>query len=317
MSVPTFPTIPHLGSALTAAGVSTDFGTLLPPAGKIACYVRSTGAQSGEEEQLSSRILTTLSAALLEARDSLGDTIVVLPGHTENVTDATMLDNIAPGTRILGVGHGAHQPVFRWTNTAGSWTLDQADCIFSNLYLRLEGADGIVKALDVTGADNALIGCRMQWASGASNKATIACEVGAAAHRFKMLGCEVYGTATHNVTNGVLIDGAADAVKILGCIMTASATAANGLIHVSAAATNLVFGDLILHNSMTSSTSTICFDDVACTGMCVRVASATENDGTASAQGITFGTAATIKCIECYDVDESQKSGILNPAAAT
>jgi hypothetical protein len=161
-------------------------------------------------------------------------------------------------------------------------------------------------------------GCRMQWASGAALKSTIALEVGTGAHRFGMYGCKVYGTATHNVTDGVKVVAAVNDLEIVGCRMVASATAANGLIHFTAAALNLLIEDCTLYNTHTSSTSTIRFDNVAADGMISHVRSGTKNDGTASAQGITYaGTNVLVVQNECYSVDEPRASGILNPAAGT
>lgn len=307
--LPTFDSLPFYGPG----GIRSSFGTFLPPGARVV-YLRSTGASNTDPPEIADRIVQTLAAALLQCRANYGDVIYVLPGHSESVTTTP---TFVAGVRIIGIGHGGNRPVFRWTATTSQWAITVADVIFSGLRLRLEGANGVVKAIVSTAADTVFEGCDIEMASGATNKATIGIEVGAGATRFRITGCRFRGTATHNVTDGVKIVSAVDGVTIENCQMVFSATAANGLVHFTAAATNVVCRDLDMYNTHTSSTATITFDDVAVDGICCRVFSAVMNNGTASSQGITFGTAATIQCNQCFNCDEPKKSGIPNPAAAT
>lgn len=308
--------IPDVGAA-GGVGVKTDSGTFLPAGMEIAALVRSTGVQDGDGEIVRSRLLPTLAEALSQARSGRGDTILVLPGHTESVTDATMLDDLVSGTNIIGIGRGSMQPVFRWTNTAGQWTVDQDDVNISGLFLRLEGVNGVVKAINVTGADCSITSTRQQWASGATAKATIAVEVGTGADRFSFNGNDVVGTATHNVTNGVLVAAVVDQFKAIGNTMMASATAANGLINISVAATNVYIKGNDILNSMTVSTSCITAAAAASTGIISDNRCATINDGVATAQGIILGAGCLIRAFESYSSDEPALSGILTPVAAT
>lgn len=309
-----FPDLPFVD---WGAGVKTPYGTLLPPGGRVACYLRSTGVADYDGEPMARMIVTTLAAALKQVRSGKGDTIVVLPGHSESVTDATMLDNLLPGTKIIGVGRGSNMPVFRWTNTAGQWTLDQADCVFQGLRLRLEGANGITKALLVTAADNVINGCDIEVASGATAKATIALELGAGSTRTVVSHNIFRGTATHNVTDGVKIVSAVDGVRIVGNEMIFSATAANGNVHFTAAATNIMVRDNLCYNTHTSSTGCIVIDNVAANGILVGNQVATVNNGVATAQGIILGAAALVRCFENYSCDQPILSGILTPVAGT
>lgn len=297
------------------SGLRTELGTMVPFGARVI-YLCSAGVRDGDDSDLSGRLVTTLSSALSYCRSGRGDTIVALPGHSESVTDNTMLTNLVPGTKILGIGHGGNRPVFRWTDTAAQWILDDADVVIAGLRLRLEGANGVVKAIVGTAADNVIRDCDIEVASGATAKATIALEIGTGAHRFFLTGCHFRGTATHNVTDGVKIVGAVDQVRISDCVMSFSATAGNGLIHVTAAATNLNIRDCELYNTHTASTATIALDNVASDGLITRVSSATLNDGVAASQGIVVaGANCLVRCNQCYSVDEKAKSGVLNPGA--
>lgn len=294
--------------------IRSKYGMLLPPGARVV-YLRSTATSNNDPPELVDvPPCTTLAQALLQCRAGYGDIILALPGHTENVTTTPTW---VAGVKLIGVGHGSNRPTFRWTATTSQWAIAAADVCISGLRLRLEGANGVVKAIVVTAADFLLENCDVEMASGATAKATIGIEMGTGAARFRIAGCRFRGTATHNVTDGIKIVGVVDGGIIESCTGVFSATAANGLIHVTAAATNLIFRDLDLYNTHTSSTATIAFDDTACDGVCSRITSAVMNNGTASSQGLTFGTAATIQCNQCFNCDEPKKSGILNPAAAT
>lgn len=301
------------------AGMKTPFGiTLLPPGSRIAAYVRSTGAQSGDDAFTLANLVPTLSAGLARARSGLGDTVVVLPGHTESVTDATMLTNLVPGTRIVGFGRGSNMPVFRWTATASQWVLDDADVTIQGLRLRLEGANGVVKAIVSTAADIGIYGCDIEVASGASNKATIALEIGAASHRFELIGNVFRGTPTHNVTNGVLLVGVSDQVRVTDNEMIFSATAANGVINLSSAVTSVKVLRNVCENTHTSSSACIAIGNVASTGVIADNYTAVQaSTSPASNSGIVFAGTSTIRCFQNFCSDEPRLSGILTPGPAT
>lgn len=297
-------------------GLQTPYGILLPPGGKVAAYVRSTGLASQEDASIGTNLVTTLAAGLSRCRAGYGDTVVCLPGHSESVTDNTMLDNLVSGCRVIGVGWGSMQPVFRWTNTAGSWVVNDNDVQIHNLHLRVEGASGITKAVVWTGADGLFAGNRIQVASGASNKAAIAFEVGTGADRFRWLSNRAYGT-TNAITNGLKIVAAVTDMEVGNSVFQYAVTEVGGLIHVTAAAINMYFHDLDIYNTVASGTAGIVLDDVACDGHYVRVYQAMKNDGTATDQGVIFGSGALVQCNQVYVVDSAKKNGILSPVVET
>lgn len=302
--------LPNLG----AGPIATSYATLIPPGARVAAYVRSGGYQELDPFRADD-LVTTLAAALPRVRSGYGDVIIVLPGHVESVVDATMLDNLRAGTTILGIGRGSMQPTFNFTATASQWTLDQSDVLVQGLRLNVDGANGVVNAIDVTAADCVLRGCAVRLASGAALKATVGVSLSAA--RAWVDGCYFEGTATHFVARAILIDTAVDGIKVTNTRIIASATAANGLIGVTAAATNLLFQDLLLYNTHTSSTATIALSDVACDGFAIRVKSGTKNNGGAkTTQGITWGASALVQAHDCTCSDVRADSGVTSPAAA-
>lgn len=288
-----FGNIPLMGAGY---GIRTQHGILLPPGGKVAAYVRSTGLQDGDDAAIADKLVTTLSSGILRARSGMGDVVLVLPGHTESVTNATMLDNLKAGTKVIGVPLGASTPTFNWTATSSQWAISVANCFFSGLQLNVDGANGVVKAINVTGAQTTFHDCDFRVASGAALKATIALEVGTGADQFKLLGTRWKGTATHNVTDGVKIVAAITDFEIVGNKMEFSATAGNGNIHITAAALNGFVAQNDLYNTHTSSTACIALDDVASDGtMSYNNVATTVGTGTApAAAGIVLAGTNTL-----------------------
>lgn len=293
-----------------------DLGTVMVlPTGANIIYLRSGGPQTYDSPSLTGRIVQTLSAALSQCRSGLSDTVLVLPGHSESVTDSTMLTNLVNGTKIIGFGTGSNMPVFRWTATGGAWNITKSDIVIHGLRLRLEGANGITKAINITGADCRVSGCDIEVASGAALKATIAMEIGSGADRTAVIGNVWRGTATHNVTDGIKIVSTPAQVRITDNEMVFSATAANGCIRVSAAATGLKILRNVCYNTMTASTASIRVDAVAADGVIADNYAGILTDGVASATGIDVSAGTSlVKCFQNFTSDEPRRSGALSPA---
>lgn len=297
-------------------GWRTPYGTLLPPGGRVAAFVRSAGVQDYDDDMIAKNLVKTLAAGCASARAGRGDVVYVLEGHTESLiaADTTALSAaIKADTKIVGVGEGSSMPVLRWTAAASSLAVSVANVRIQGLRLRLEGANGVTKAINWTGADGTIADCDIEVASGAALKAAIALEVGVGANKFKLLRNYFRGTSTHNVTDGVKVVAAVEDLLIQGNLMHFSATAANGNIHVTAAALRLAMIQNWLTNDHTASTACIAIDAVAATGIISDCRVATINNGVATAQGITLGAGCLVRAFESYSSDEPVKSGILTP----
>jgi hypothetical protein len=198
--------VPQLPFNAMTGGVDLGASVVLPPGGNVI-YVRSTAPDDFDPPGVTARVVTTLAVALQTCRANRGDTVVVLPGHSENVADALMLTNLKAGTRIIGLGWGADMPTFRWTATTSQWPITVNNVLIQGLRLRLEGANGVVKAIAITGTDTTIKGCDIEMASGTTAKATIGIEVGSGALRTNIIANRFRGTETHNVTDGIKVVG--------------------------------------------------------------------------------------------------------------
>lgn len=303
------------------AGLATPYGITLPPAQQVL-YVRSTGVQDGDNRDIAERLHTTLSAALAKCRSGLGDTVVCLPGHSESVTDSSMLTNLVNGTKIIGIGHGSNRPTFRWTATGSQWAITKNDVVFSNLNLQLEGANGVTKAIAVTGTDVCFYSNDILVGSGASNKATIALEVGTGASggdRFTFDSNTVRGVVAGAVTNGLLISNAASDIRIVNNEMFFAGTTTNGNINCQAAALNIRILNNYLENTVASSVACIVFSNAASDGMCAYNSINVKNTlaHTSATTGITIGAASLVGFHQNFSVNDPLKSGLLMPAVDT
>lgn len=305
-----FPLLPY---ADLGAGLRTPFGTIIPPGGNVI-YLRSTGPQDFDPPEIAARCNLTLESALAQCRAGRHDRIVALKGHSQNVTDATMMNALVNGTTIVGDGNPEDDdaPTFRWTATGSQWAITKKNITFANLKLRLEGANGVAKAINVTAGQVRFITCDIEIASGAANLATIAVEVGAGANRFTMAGNIVRGT-TDIVTDVVKIVSAVDMVRILDNEFNAAATAAVGFVNIGAAATNIRILRNYMANGAAASTACISAGAFASTGGIGDNFCGTINNGVATAQGIILNAASLIRCFQNFSCDEAGKSGVLTP----
>lgn len=314
---------PGLSGVGLNAGFRTPYGILLPPALKVV-YVRNTSSQDQEPYDVSARIVPTLAQALTECRAGLGDMIVVLPGHSESVTDATMLANLQNGTRIVGVGQGSSMPTFRWTNTAAQWAIAANDVSITGLRLRLEGANGVVKAIAVTGDDVAIQGCDIETSSGAANLATIAIEVSTGnvgGGRFNFSGNRMRGVAAGVCTNGILISGAnAKNIEITDNNLQFASNSTNGLINVAAAALDGVIAQNYLSNITASSVAALVFGAAASSGIAAdnRIRVQSTGAQTPGTTGITTGATTLYSFHQNYITNDPRVNGVvISPAADT
>lgn len=301
-------------------GQSTTWGTVLPPGGRVAAYVDSSGPSDYDDRAISALRVNTLAAALTKVRSGKGDTIYVLPGHTENVVDATMFDGLRAGTRIIGCGVGSKKPTFRWTATTSKWNIAVADVVIAGLKLKVEGAV-VVKGIYVTGADCVLANNEIITSSGAANLATILCEFDTGADRFVVSDNKVYGLLAGASTDGFLVTGALTDWEIKCNRMIFPSTAiTKGLIHVVGASLNGYIGWNSLYNTVAASTVCIYFDDVASDGLC-EYNSMAETVGTATAPNVSgivkAGVSTLWRFIENYSTPTKNTSGDISPVRDT
>ena len=290
-------------------------GYYLDPCSEVVAYVRATQLANMPAD-VAAKWVPDIPTALLRCRAGRNDMVVVLQGHTENVTSAT-LNNLVAGTRIVGMGRGSNRPNLRWTATTSQFVMNDADCIIANFILRMEGAV-VVKAVAVTAADCAIIGCDIDVGSTAStNLATIGIDIGAGAHRFELRDNYIHSIAGATPTQVIAVSGVSDGVVISGNkVMAATSNVAVGVIDITAAATGLEISVNTLQNRIANSETCISCGAVAATGVVSDNYCAAEA-GTPVSDSIEFNAASLLRCFNNYSTDTKNTSGLLAPAVVT
>lgn len=305
-----YPDLINIGQA---TGFRTQYGGfVLDPGSDVVAYVRAT-QPANLPPDMATKWCPDIPSALARCRSGRNDAVIVLPGHTENVTSTT-LANLVAGTRLIGAGRGSNRPNLRWTATSSQLVMNDADCVIANFILRMEGAV-VVKAVAVTAADCAILNCDIDMGStAATNLSTIGIEIGAGAHRFELRNNYIHTIAAATPTQVIAIAGVADGVCICNNkVMAATSAVAVGVIDITAAATGLDIGDNLLQNRVASSETVISTGAVACTGVVYRNFCATEA-GTPVSDGIEPNAASLLRFFENYVTDTKNTSGLLGPA---
>lgn len=306
-------------SVTTDQGLRTQYGIILPPGARVAAYVRSTGLQSGDGAFLNDNLVLTLAQGLARVRAGLGDFVVCLPGHAENVADATTFSNaLLAGTKILGVGRGGNTPTFTWTATTSKWDISVADVFIGGLRLLFDGINAVANAINVNAADFGMSFCEFEMSTTAKSP-TVGITLTANATRCDISGNLFRGLSTVAVGDGILISGACDSPRICDNEMIFAATSATGLVHITAAATNLKILRNTMSNTVATSVAAIAFGAVAATGHVANNTIQVLSTGaiTQGTTGITVGATTTANFYQNFVANDPRTSGILSPAADT
>lgn len=305
------------------AGISFDsflqpnqYGSVtLDPSANVVAYVRATQL-ANQSSDVQSKWVPDIASGLLRCRSGRNDIVVLMQGHTENIT-ATTFANLVAGTRIVGVGRGSNRPNLRWTATSSQLPLSKADVVISNCILRCEGAV-VVKAILVTAADCAILNCDIDFGSTATtNLSTIGLDIGAGANRFEFRNNYVHTVVDATPTQGIVISSTADGVCITdNDILVATSAVTKGVIDITGAATGLRVCRNIIQNRLASSETCISSSAVACTGIVSENFVASEA-GTPVSDLIELNAASLLRLFQNFGTDTKNTSGLLTPAVVT
>ena len=305
-------------------GIITPYGTLLKPGGRVAAYVRSTGAQDGEDHFASSGMLVaTLQAGLARCRSGQGDIVYVLPGHVESVAVADAMTNLVAGTQIISAGRpgSSNNPTFTWTTTASTFLLDVADCALVGLTLNLGGADNVTAPITITGAGCSISGCHIIAGVSSVLESATCVTVSTGANDCTIVGNRFSATGGAVTTAMVSVAAAVARTTITGNRMfTTQSSATTGAIAVGAAATELDIGWNLIYNQVEDGVG-IRLANVAATGMIYNnYFGGVDAGGTVAnaLKAVSYaGSAQITRAFENRALDEDAATGVIAPAAAT
>lgn len=99
------------------------------------------------------RFFSTIDAAIGACTANAGDTIYVLPGHTEAVTATSIACDVA-GVRIVGLGSGSMKPTLTFSATDSAINVTAANCTWQNFRWTAGVGDVVTAVLHATAAQN-------------------------------------------------------------------------------------------------------------------------------------------------------------------
>lgn len=293
----------------------TPAGLMLPPAGRVVAYVRATASVDDEAIVQTLRV-PTLNAALAKCTSGRGDIIVVLPGHTENVTGANALSNLKAGTQIVGYGQGTSKPTFTWTATGSQWLIAVANVTISGLLLNFGGGADVTLGIDVTASDVAFVGNEVITAASSTSRATTVMRLSSGANRFLLTDNFFRGTnGANSCVDGILVNAAVSNMQIHRNIMEFGTTVVTvGNIRFATAAATELYGTYnTIYN--TTASSTCCIDyDVTVTGVWAYNNLGTNDGATAPASSGFLGTLTGTRFFQNF-CSTAGASGLLCPVA--
>ena len=126
-------------------GIPATFGTVF--------YVSSTHsrANDGSAGTDPNYPMATIDAAIGRCTASVGDVIVVLPGHVETITGAAGVAADVAGISIIGLGNGTNIPKINFAGTAATFAISAANITVRNFRVT-STVDEVVKMFHVTAA---------------------------------------------------------------------------------------------------------------------------------------------------------------------
>lgn len=145
------------------------------------------------------RYFSTIAAALAACTANSGDTIFVLPGHTEAITGAAGIAIATAGVNIVGLGNGTDRPTISFTTAiTAQMTVTAANVTIENMIFTA-GFDAITAMISVTGAYVTFRNCEFN-----TNSGTVGVVLGiltaATATGFTVDNCRFLGPATNSGT---------------------------------------------------------------------------------------------------------------------
>lgn len=305
------------------AAIASPWGTLLKPGGRVAAYLRSTGAQDGEDHFAASGVLvTTLSAALKRCRSGMGDIIYVLPGDVQSISAADFASDLVAGTQIISCGRpgATNNPTWTWTAVASTFLLDVANVTLAGLTLVTGGADNVTAPITVSAAGCAIVGCQIIAGTSSSLESATVITLAAGATDCLIQGNRFSATGGAVTTACISVGAVARPVITNNRFITTQSSATTGVIAITGAATDVDIGWNRIYNALEDGVG-IRLADVAATGMIYNnYFGGVDAGGTVAnaLKAVSFaGTSHITRQFENRASDEDSATGVIAPAAAT
>lgn len=174
----------------------------------------------------------TIVAATALCTANQGDTIVVLPNHTESITAATVLTAVA-GIRIIGMGKGANRPKVTFTTIASAgYTLAVAGVYIENIVFVANILSCVAALTLTTATDINIVNCEFRDAGATTNFLNIVKSTGIAntVDGLTLIDNRWLGLGTTSVNSFLLTANDIDRLTMWGNYVKLARTAAAAVL---------------------------------------------------------------------------------------
>ena len=249
-------------------------GMSVAPTGGEKFYVGATMpvGQIGEKI-VQDRFYTSVNAALAACVSGRGDTIMVLPGYTENITADAWSNLAATDVTVQGLGRGTNRPTFTWTANGATVLFDTANFRVLNVRMFMAGpqsagaAQTTAAPITVSAAGCEISGCEIWWGFDADQIVTIGITTTAAADNFTFNSNFCYAeTAAVPTTTFLRLTGT-DNLRMDGTVIIGpgSTTSIGPVQQLTTGSLKVWIHDCVFQSTLAA--STIAFTAIAgCTG---------------------------------------------------
>jgi hypothetical protein len=235
----------HFPGGITSFGMPV-LGSSLPATTGTVYFVDSGAGNDTNLGTDPTAPLATIDAAHNKCAANNGDTVIVMPGHAENITGATSLVLDTAGVTIIGLGVGRSRPVLTFTATGSLIPISAANVFVSNLIFMASIA-AIVSGMTVSGDDVTLDRC--EWDLDATGVEFLQMLDVDAASRVTIQNCRLIAENIAGTNTGLRFD-TANYLRVLGCEFRGDFTTAaiSGTAGSAAASTDIVIADCLIEN---------------------------------------------------------------------
>jgi len=192
--------------------------------------------------------LATLDYAIGLCTANKGDTIYVLPGHTETFVATDGFDADVACIRIVGLGWGASRPTFVFDHANAQANVGANSIWIENLRF-VADVTAVTAAVQVEGKTDAVFrNCEWHWGGTTGDDLILSLELEAGSHRALVEGCTFYAEpAVAGAAAAIKLTGASNNVVIKNNVFGGDYSVAC-VQGATAASLELMFLDNLVHN---------------------------------------------------------------------
>lgn len=202
-------------------------------------------------------VFPTVKLALAACLANRGDVILVMPGHTENITNATDFAVNVAGVTIIGLSQGNLRPIFTFTTAiTANVPVTGANSSINNCIFDGTGFDAVTSMFTIT-APGVTLRKNNFITGNATNQIGVGVTTSALATYFTFDSNNVVGTTDAGTTNFLQMVGGDNAQITNNTFYGAYTTSLGPINQITTAGVSMLIANNSLVNATASSTKVI------------------------------------------------------------